>query len=47
MATKQPMRMAPKEALTSIIAGMLILVWEKKRKVQSYREGHHCKGEYM
>jgi hypothetical protein len=40
MATKQPMRRAPKEASTSIIAGMLTLVWGKRTNGQAYREGH-------
>src|SRR6266849_3149688 len=40
MATKQPTRMAPKEAFTSIIAGMLTLVWGKRTNGQDNREGH-------
>jgi hypothetical protein len=40
MAMKQPIRMAPKEAFTSIIAGMLIPVRGKRTNGQDNREGH-------
>jgi hypothetical protein len=40
MAMKQPMRMAPKEAFTLMIEGMLIPAWGKRTNGQDNREGH-------
>lgn len=40
---KQPMRRAPKVAFTSIIAGMLALVWGKRTNGQADREGNRVR----